>query len=171
MRQHFPAFNRICHVWDNSSPPLTEFSTSYETTLPCYWRNFPSFIRQRFPWHWQNFLSPPLMNFFFCNLWDNSSPPLTEFSVIYETTHPAIDRIFCHLWDSASLPFKEFYGIQCFHCYMVGATIKHLLKDYWIPRSRHGKCKKICKIAQLSSIKQNINKKMFSNKRLTQEVV
>ncbi len=83
MRQHFPAIGVIFgHLWDNAFPTLMKFSIIYET-LPRHWRNYPSFMRQLFP-------------------------PLTNSSVIYETTLPAIDKFFCHLWDNASLPLTTF---------------------------------------------------------------
>jgi len=37
--------------------------------------------------------------------------------------------------------FNSFHaiGFACFHCYKVGGAITHLLKDYWISRSKHRK--------------------------------
>lgn len=38
-----------------------------------------------------------------------------------------------------SPPLTHFSGFLCFHCYMVGrGIITHLLKEYWIPESKHG---------------------------------
>ncbi len=31
-----------------------------------------------------------------------------------------------------SPPTTEFSSVLCFHCRMVGGTIRHLLKEYWI---------------------------------------
>jgi len=35
--------------------------------------------------------------------------------------------------------FNSFHaiGFACFHCYKIGGVITHLLKDYWISRSKH----------------------------------